>query len=89
MNAQAKAQTERLAAKMKQGTHLIAKQAFTMKNPGSRGRAVSVKIGDNFIVTSPLHMNEEFCIIDRASKAKINSGYKLKISDINNLFEVV
>ena len=73
---------------MEQGAYLIAKQAFTMKNPGSRGRAVSVKIGDKFIVTSPLHMNKEFCMIDRASKAKINSGYMLKISDINNLFEV-
>lgn len=74
---------------MKQGTDLIAKQAFTMKNPGSRGRAVSVKVGDKFTVTSPLHMNKESCMIDRANKAKINSGYKLEISDINNLFEVV
>lgn len=73
---------------MKQGTVLIAKQDFTMKNPSSRGRAVSVKVGDKFTVTSPLHVNKESCIIDRVSKAQINNGYKLEISEINNLFEV-
>lgn len=74
---------------MKQGTDLVAKQAFTMKAPNSRGRAVSVKVGDKFTVTSPLHMNKEACMIDRANKAKINSGYLLGLSDLENLFEVV
>ena len=74
---------------MKQGTDLIAKQAFTMKNPASRGRAVSVKVGDKFTVTSPLHMNKNHAMIDRANKAKINSGYQLDLSDIEKLFEVV
>lgn len=59
------------------------------QSSGKRGRAVSVKVGDKFTVTSPLHMNKNHAMIDRANKAKINSGYQLDLSDIINLFEAV
>lgn len=74
---------------MKQGTIVKSIQNFTMKVPGTRGRSVSVKINDLFIVTSPLHTNKERVKIDRKGKAQINSGYQLEIVDFNNLFEVV
>ena len=74
---------------MKQGQDLIAKQAFTMKTPGSRGRAVSVKVGDKFVVTSPTHSNKTRCMIDRTKKAKINSGYMLDFEDITLFFDEV
>lgn len=74
---------------MKQGLVLKAKQEFTMKKEGSRGRAMHVKIGDTFIVTSPTYNNKEASLIDRYKSANLNQGYKLANSDINKLFEAV
>lgn len=74
---------------MKQGMVLKAKKEFTMKKDGSRGRAMHVKIGDFFIVTSPDYNNKEASLIDRYKSASLNQGYKLRNLDINNLFDLV
>lgn len=73
---------------MKQFTKLIAKTPFTMKNPNAKGRAVSVNIGDIFVVTNPEHMQSDGIKIDRKNKALINSGYLLPLESVNNLFTV-
>lgn len=74
---------------MKQGIVLKAKQEFTMKKEGSRGRAMHIKIGDVFIITSPCYDNKEASLIDRYKSANLNQGYKLLNSDINNLFDLI
>jgi hypothetical protein len=74
---------------MKQGTTLKATKEFTMKKEGSRGRAVSVKVGDLFIITSPTYNNKESSLVDRYKSANLNQGYKLDNSDIENLFQMV
>lgn len=74
---------------MKQGLVLKAKQEFTMKKEGSRGRAMHIKVGDVFVVTSPDYNNKEASLVDRYKSASLNQGYKLLNSDINNLFDFV
>lgn len=73
----------------KQGTILQAKQAFTMKAPGARGRAVNVKLGDKFWITSATYNNKDSAFIDRQGKGVISHGYKLDLSDLENLFNMV
>lgn len=74
---------------MKQGLVLKAKQEFTMKKEGSRGRAMHIKVGDVFIITSPEYNNKEASLVDRYKSASLNQGYKLLNSDIEALFEVI
>lgn len=74
---------------MKQGLVLKAKQEFTMKKEGARGRAMHIKAGDVFIVTSPEYNNKEASLVDRYKSASLNQGYKLLNSDIEALFEVI
>lgn len=68
--------------------NLVAKQAFTMKVPGSRGRAVSVKVGDKFWITTPTYSNVTVAKIDRKGKGIIGNGYQMDIETIKALFEV-
>lgn len=75
---------------MKQPTILIAKQSFSMRAPGSRGRAVQVKAGDRFIVTTSEVWNLTHCPkIMRERGAMMGCGYNMDIDTINQLFEVV
>lgn len=74
---------------MKQLTVLIAKKEFGLKLNGARGRAAHVKIGDRFIVTTTEISNRSgMANVDREKKANIGSGYKLSISQIEELFEI-
>lgn len=71
----------------KQFTNLVAKVDFQMKFEG-RGRACVVKAGDVFTVTNPMHMQDKGIKIMRKKLARLNEGYMLSVSDINNLFTV-
>jgi hypothetical protein len=71
---------------MKQGTELIAKQAFTMKVPGAKGRPVSVKIDDKFWVTTPKYSNNTHVKIDRVGKGTIGNGHYVDLEALNCLF---
>lgn len=82
-------QTQSMVKQMKQGQTLIAKQAFTMKVPGTRGKPVSVKVGDKFWVTSTTYSNKTQCQIDRYGKGSICNGYLISIETINSLFDMV
>ena len=73
---------------MKQGQELKALQSFTMRKHGARGRAVLVKVGDKFWVTSATYNNKEAAFIDREGRGVIGHGYKLDLTDIQALFEV-
>lgn len=68
---------------------LVAIQAFTMKVPGAKGRAVSVKVGDKFWITTPAYSNEIVAKIDRKGKGMIGNGYQMDVETIKALFEVV
>lgn len=68
---------------------LVAIQAFTMKVPGAKGRAVSVKVGDKFWITTPAYSNEIVAKIDRKGKGIIGNGYQMDVETIKALFEVV
>lgn len=74
---------------MKQFTLLSAKIAFQVRSLNSRGRPVNVKPGDLFLVTSPKHNNTDRMMLDRKSKATINSGYCFSRTDVENLFDAV
>lgn len=75
---------------MKQGTTLKAKQAFSMRMPGSRGRAVQVSAGDMFVVTTTTTWNaSNLPKIMRQKNAMIGCGYPMSIATINQLFEEV
>lgn len=73
----------------KQGDTLVAKKAFTMKVPGTRGRPVNVKVGDKFWITSTTYSNTSHCQIDRLNKGSICNGYYISNECIEELFEVV
>ena len=74
---------------MKQFTKLVAKSNFSFKALGAKGRAVCVKNGDHFLITSPQHTNKEVVMIDREKKAKINSGYCFSLEILEQYFIVV
>lgn len=75
---------------MKQATILIAKQSFSMREQGARGRAVQVKQGDRFIVTTSAVWNLTHCPkIMRERNAMMGCGYNMDIGTINQLFEEV
>ena len=71
-----------------QFTDLVAKQAFSMKFEG-KGRACNVKIGDVFTVTNPCHMQTNGIKVMRRKTARLNEGYMLSLSQIDNLFSVI
>lgn len=72
-----------------QGMILKAKQAFTMKVPGTRGRPVTVKVGDEFWVTTATYTNKTSANVERKGKGVISGGHKLDLPDLEALFEVV
>lgn len=75
---------------MKHSSVLIAKQAFSMREQGARGRSVQVKPGDRFIVTTSEVWNLNHCPkIMRERGAMMGCGYSMDIETINSLFEVV
>lgn len=74
---------------MKQGTILQAREAFSMKAPGTRGRPVSVKAGDEFWVTTATINNKETMRIDRKGKGTISNGWLISAQLVHSLFEVV
>jgi hypothetical protein len=74
---------------MKQSTILIAKQAFSLRAAGARGRAVQVKPGDRFIVTTSEVWSLSHCPkIMRERGAILGCGYNMDIDTINQLFDV-
>lgn len=79
----------KIMTNFEQCQNLVAKQAFTMKVPGQRGRAVSVKVGDKFWVTTPTYSNVSVAKIERKGKGSISSGYQMDVSTIQSLFEAV
>lgn len=68
--------------------YLKAKKEFTMRMPGSRGRAVSVKAGDLFWVTTG-----KFCaglpMIQRKGKGHMGTGYPIDPQLILDLFDPI
>ena len=72
-----------------QGQELIAKQAFTMKVPGTKGRPTTIKVGDKFWITSPKHTNSTHVKIDRLGKGTIANGHYIDLETVNSLFDVV
>jgi hypothetical protein len=74
---------------LEQCQNLVAKQAFAMKVPSQRGRAVSVKVGDKFWITTPTYSNVSTAKIDRRGKGTIGNGYQMDVETIKALFEVV
>lgn len=74
---------------MKQSTILKAKQAFSMRAAGARGRAVQVKVGDRFIITTSSVWNlSNPPKIMREAGAMLGCGYNMDIETINQLFTV-
>jgi len=74
---------------MKQFTMVSAKSPFQIKSLNGRGRPANVKPGDLFLVTSPAHTNASQVMIDRKTKAMINSGYCLSRADLATFFDIV
>lgn len=71
---------------MKQFSLLVAKSNFQFKAPGAKGRAVKVSTGDRFLVTSPLHSNNETVLIAREKGARLNDGYRFAVDTLANYF---
>lgn len=71
---------------MKQFSLLVAKSNFQFKAPGAKGRAVKVKTGDRFLVTSPAHSNKENVLIAREKSARLNDGYCFAVASLNDWF---
>lgn len=69
---------------MKQGTEITAKVDCTIVP--ATGRKVSIKVGQQFVVTSPEYKNAGGCMIDRKSSAKINTGYYFSLDQIKEIF---
>lgn len=74
---------------MKQHTILIAKDSFTIKTPGTRGKPCTVKPDDRFWVTTPIYRNIETVLIQRVEKGYIGTGYCINIAELNSHFEVL
>jgi hypothetical protein len=72
----------------KQFTVLKVKKSFSMRN-NNKGRLINALVGDLFYVTNPEYAQVDCVMVDRKSKAKINSGYLLAKDDIVSLFDVV
>ncbi len=71
---------------MKQFSLLLAKSNFQFKNPGAKGRAVKVAIGDRFLVTSPSHSNSESVLVAREKGARLNEGYRFAVASLSEWF---
>lgn len=67
--------------------YLKAKQAFSMKMPGARGRAVTVKAGDLFWVTTGKWKKDSLPMIQRKGKGHMGTGYPIDPSLIFEFFE--
>lgn len=74
---------------MKQFTVLVAMMDFSFKVPGAKGRAVNVREGDRFVVTSPKHSNITHALIAREKRAILNTGYKFALTTLKDLFAEV
>lgn len=71
---------------MKQGDFVTAIGDFSFKNQGARGRAVQVKIGQQFWVTNPTYQHKEYIMVQRAGKGHINTGYAFSVEDFSKFF---
>lgn len=72
---------------MKQGTQLESIETFTIQP--NKGRKFTINKGCILVVTSPSYGNIEGCLIDKTSKAMINSGYYFTNEQISNMFKVI
>lgn len=73
---------------MKQGTTLIATGNFSLRKARAT-RALNVKVGDRFWVTSSITHNASGNIaFDKEGRGHISQGYVLRISDLLANFQV-
>lgn len=68
--------------------YIKAKQPFSMKMPGARGRAVSVKAGDLFWITTGKY-SKGLPMIQRKGKGTMGTGYPIDPALIYAFFEPV
>lgn len=76
-----------LGANMKQCTQLESIETFTIQP--NKGKKFTIKKGCILMVTSPSYGNIDGCLIDKTSKAMINSGYYFTNEQISNMFKVI
>lgn len=72
---------------MKQGTFLKSSETFTVTP--QKGRKFTIKQGEIMMVTSPAYRNNCGCLLDKKTKASIDTGHYFTNEQIKTMFEVV